>query len=105
MHSSDMRSNSILRDVLLPRGREDEGREGLFLLQVDGIQTERWLVGMGVKEPPTLATELRLDTSERAGAVPKESTLPTLAAVSSNAARATPYRPRMPVVAAVVITK
>ena len=105
MHSSDMRSNSIFRDVLLPRGREDEWREGLFLLLVDGIQTERWLVGMVVKEPPTLATELRLDTSERAGAVPKESTLPTHAAVSSNAARATPYRPRMPMVVAVVMTK
>jgi hypothetical protein len=62
---------------------------------------------MVVKEPPTLATEPRLDTSERAGAVPKESTLPIHAAVSSNAARATPYRPpRMPVVVtAVIITK
>ena len=51
---------------------------------------------MAVKAPPILATELRLDTS----AVPKAS---TLAAVSSNAARATPYRPRKVLVVDVAI--
>lgn len=49
-----------------------------------------------MKAPPILATELRLDTS----AVPKAS---TLAAVSSNAARATPYRPRKVLVVDVAI--
>lgn len=45
MHSSDMRSNSMFRDVLLlgrEEWREEERREGVFLLLlVDGIQADR----------------------------------------------------------------